>query len=100
MPPFTTIGTPNRGTSELSLDQFNIAMRASPLYQNFMQQRGLPTDGRVRLSRSQQSALERVLARAGVPLPSGMHIDQGGNVNQRNRLGRNVAISAAAAGAA
>ena len=99
-PTFTPpTGAPNRGTSELSLDQFNIAMRASPLYQNFMRSRGLPTDGRVKLSRNEQSALEQELARAGIPISGGMHIDQGGNLNQKNRLGRNIAISAAAAGA-
>lgn len=32
------------------------------------------------------------LARRGLPVPSGMHIDQAGNLNQKNRLGRNVAI--------
>ena len=100
-PTFTPpTGAPNRGTGELSLDQFNIAMRASPLYQQFMQSRGLPTDGRVKLSRSQQSDLERTLARAGIPIVGGMHIDQGGNLNQKNRTGRNVAIAAAVAGAA
>jgi hypothetical protein len=33
-------------------------------------------------------------------IPSGMHIDQGGNLNQKNRLVRNTAIGAAATGAA
>jgi hypothetical protein len=93
-------GVPNRGTDEMSLDQFNQAMRGSDVYLNFMRQNGLPTDGRVRLSRSQQAGLERALAAAGMAIPGGMHIDQGGNLNQKNRLGRNVAIGAAAAGAA
>lgn len=88
--------TPSRSTNERSLDQWNIAMRASPAYQNFMVKNGLPTDGHVRLSRSQQEALERELARAGTPVPSGMHIDQGGNLNQKNRLVRNAAIIAGA----
>ena len=45
----------------------------------------------------QQSGLERALAAAGTPVPSGMHIDQGGNLNQKNRLVRNTAIAAGVA---
>lgn len=92
--------TPNRGTSEQELDQFNIWFRSTPIYQNFMRQNGLPTDGRVKLSRSQQSRLEQLMKANGINIPGGMHIDQGGNLNQKNRLGRNVAIGAGIAGAA
>lgn len=91
--------TPTRRTSEVDLDQWNQQFRASPLYQTFMRQRGLPTDGRVQLTRGQQAELERELARHGLPVPSGMHIDQGGNLNQKNRLGK-VAIGGALAAAA
>jgi hypothetical protein len=94
------MGTPNRGASEGSLDEWNRAMRSSDVYQNFMRRNGLATDGRVKLSRAQQSALERELARAGFRVPGGMHIDQGGNLNQKNRTGRNLAIGAAVTGAA
>lgn len=109
MPDFdpNIMGTPNRGTSEASLDTWNRALRASPAYQQFMRRYGLSTDGRVQLSRSQQASLEAELKANGFHIPSGMHIDQGGNLNQKNRLGRNVAIGAglvggglAAAGAA
>lgn len=89
-------GVPNRGTSEMSLDQWNQAMRASGVYQSWMQQNGLPTDGRVQLSRAQQGAFEQYLLSKGIRIPAGMHIDQGGNLNQENKLGRNVAIGAAA----
>lgn len=92
------VGVPTRKTSEYELDQFNIQLRSSPLYQDFMRQRGLPTNGRVKLSRRQQEDLEKAMARAGFRVPSGMHIDQGGNLNQKNRLGRNIAITAAIAG--
>ena len=91
-------GVPNRGTSEQWLDDWNQQMRASSIYQNFMRQRGLPTDGRVRLSREQQGELEAALRAAGMQIPSGMHIDQGGNLNQKNRLARNVAIGAGVVG--
>jgi hypothetical protein len=94
------MGVPNRGTSEMTLDQFNVAMRSSPLYQNFMTSRGLRTDGHVKLSDRQQADLERELARNGIPVPKGMHIDQGGNLNQKNRLLRNVGIGAAVTAAA
>jgi len=96
MPDFTAgaMGTPNRGTSEQQLDQWNQAMRQSPIYLNFMRQNGLPTDGHVKLSRGHQGALESALLAGGFKIPSGMHIDQGGNLNQKNRLVRNVAIGA------
>jgi hypothetical protein len=88
---------PTRKTSERELDLFNQQFRSSPLYQKFMTSRGLPTDGHAKLSRKQQSDLETAMARAGFKVPSGMHIDQGGNLNQKNRLLRNVGIGAALA---
>jgi hypothetical protein len=95
------MGTPTRSTTEADLDQWNQAMRASPLYQNFLKKNGLVDTGRgVTMSRAQQSALEDELEAAGIDIPGGMHIDQGGNLNQQNRLGRNLAIGAGAAGAA
>jgi len=60
-----------------------------------MRSQGLRTDGHVKLSDKQQKNLEQAMARAGFPVPKGMHIDQGGNLNQKNYLGRNVAIAAA-----
>ena len=87
--------SPTRRTSESDLARWNMAMRASPAYQNFMRAQGLSTDGRVKLSRSQQEGLERALKTSGVEIPSGMHIDQGGNLNQKNRLGKVAAIGAA-----
>ena len=96
----SAMGTPNRGTSEQQLDQWNRAMRASDVYLDYMRRHGLPTDGRVKLSRQQQEGLEHSLRAAGFEIPSGMHIDQGGNLNQKNRLARNIGIGAAATGAA
>ena len=92
------LGTPNRGTSEAQLDQWNQAMRQSRIYQDFMRQRGLATDGRVQLSRQQQASLEAELRAGGFNIPSGMHIDQGGNLNQKNTLVRNTAIGAGVVG--
>lgn len=92
--PWNPSSVPNRGTQEASLNDWNRAMRQSPVYQAFMRSHGLPTDGRVKLSRQQQVALEAALAAQGIRLPSSMHIDQGGNLNQKNRTGRNVAIGA------
>lgn len=91
-------GVPNRGTSERWLDDWNQQFRQSSIYQNFMRRNGLPTDGRVRLSRQQQSALENALRAAGIQIPGGMHIDQGGNLNQKNTLVRNSLITAGAVG--
>jgi hypothetical protein len=92
--------TPTRQTSEQQLDAWNAQFRQSPVYLNFMRRNRLPTDGRVKLSRIQQSALEQEMRQAGIQVPSGMHIDQGGNLNQKNRLLRNTAIAAGATGAA
>lgn len=91
----TASATPTRSTSEQQLDQWNQALRQSSIYQNFMRANGLPTDGRVNLSEAQQHALEQALRSAGIQIPAGMKIDNGGNLNQVNRLGRNVAIGGA-----
>lgn len=87
---------PNRGTSEQELNQWNQNLRVSPFYQDFLRRNSLVDSGRgVQMSRGQQSALEKELAKQGITIPGGMHIDQGGNLNQKNRLGRNLAIAAA-----
>lgn len=96
----TAGAVPTRQTSEVDLDKWNQALRASPGYQTFMHSIGNDGSGRVKLSRGQQDQLEKVLAKAGVPVPSGMHIDQGGNLNQKNRLVRNTAIAVGMTGAA
>ena len=88
------MAVPTRSTAEQELDRWNQAMRQSPAYLNFMRSQGLPTNGRVSLSRQQQDGLERALAAAGMQIPGGMHVDQGGNLNQKNRLVRNTAIGA------
>lgn len=92
-------GMPNRGTSEMDLDTWNRALRGSDVYLDFMRRNNLPTDGRVQLSRAQQANLEAALQAQGFQIPNGMHIDQGGNLNQKNRLARNVAIGAGITGA-
>ncbi|MGE3278037.1 MAG: hypothetical protein AB7O67_23240 [Vicinamibacterales bacterium] len=97
MPVSTAV--PTRKTSERDLDLWNQQFRASDVYQNFMKSHGLPTNGRVKLSDQMQEALERALAQSGVRIPDGMHIDQGGNLNQKNNLWRNVGIGAAVTGA-
>lgn len=91
---------PTRQTSEVTLDQWNQALRQTPVYLDFMRANGLPTHGQVQLSRSQQGALERALRGQGIEIPGGMHIDQGGNLNQKNRTGRNIVITAAIVGGA
>jgi hypothetical protein len=93
-PTATTTRTPDRDTSEQELDQFNQWLRSQPWHQAMMRGR---SSG---LSRSEQSQLEQQIKANGIELPSGMHIDQGGNLNQKNRLGRNVGIAAAIGGGA
>lgn len=94
------MAVPTRSTPQAQVDAWNAEMRAHPAYLQFMQQNGLSSDGRVKLSGSQQAGLERALQAAGMRVPSGMHIDQGGNLNQKNRLVRNTAIGAGVTGAA
>lgn len=87
------MATPTRKTSESSLNEFNAWMKDQPWYQQFMQSAGM-WDRPANLSRGQQSQLESIMARNGVTVPSGMHIDDAGNLNQKNTLGKNVAIGA------
>lgn len=90
------MNTPTRKTSEDALNQFNIWMRSQPWFVEFHKQKGLnPSgNGNRKLSRDEQSQLESLMKANGVQLPDGMHIDSGGSLNQKNRLGRNVAIGA------
>lgn len=93
--------SPTRKTSERDLNQFNIWMRSQPWFAQWMSTRGLnPSgNGNRKLTRDEQSDLEGVLASHGVPLDSGLHIDSGSSVNQKNRLVKNVAIGAGITGA-
>src|SRR5688572_19396209 len=91
---------PNRQTSEADLNTFNIWMRSQPWFIEWHRQRGLnPSgNGNRKLSRDEQGQLERLMQQNGVPLDGGMHIDSGGSANQKNRLVRNAAITAAVVG--
>lgn len=89
----TTTATPTRSTSEIDLNKWNIAMRNSPRYQQFLESIGQGHGAPTKLSRHEQEALENDLRASGIPVPDGMHIDQGGNLNQKNTLVRNTAIA-------
>lgn len=91
--------TPTRSTSEQQLDQWNDQLRASPIWQNWMRSMGKDRPGSG-LNDREQGELERYLAQNGIKIPGGMHIDQGGNLNQKNRLARNIGIGAAIGGLA
>lgn len=82
---------PTRRTSEYDLNAFNAMLKQQPWYQQYMQSIGM-WDRPARLSRGQQSQLEQLAARNGFRIPGGMHIDNAGNLNQKNRLVRNVGI--------
>jgi hypothetical protein len=92
-----TTSIPTRKTSERELDLWNQHMRASDIYINFTKSQGLwRADGRpVKWSEQQRKAFERELAKVGVVLPSGMKVDDHGNMNQKNTLLRNLGIGAA-----
>src|SRR5258705_212047 len=101
MPLYTgQTAAPTRKTSEVDLDKWNTAMRSSPAYQMFLESLGQGHGAPTHLSGSQQKQLENLLASKGVPVPGGMHIDQGGNLNQKNHLARNIAIGAGLSAAA
>lgn len=85
--------TPSRSSGPAAINDFNAWLKQQPWYQQFFQQIGQDMS-RVNLSRSQQSQLEQLMARNGVPLGDGVHVDNAGNLNEKNRLGRNVAIGA------
>jgi hypothetical protein len=86
--------TPTRKTNEDVLNEWNVKLRSSPVYQDFLKSQGIDPLRPVGLSRSQQGALEHVLEANGMKIPGGMHIDNAGNLNQKNRLARNTAIAA------
>lgn len=87
------------GTSEITLDQFNQQLRASPLYATWMAQNGIRTDKPIKLSKDQQKAFAAYLAQNGVPVPKDFHIDEAGNLNQTSRLKKRLLIGGTIAGA-
>ena len=89
-----------RGTSEMTLDQFNQQLRASPLYATWMAQNGIRTDKPIKLSKDQQKAFAAYLTQNGVPVPKDFHIDEAGNLNQKSRVKKRLLIGGAIAGAA
>lgn len=89
-----------RGTSEMTLDQFNQQLRQSPLYATWMAQNGIRTDKPIKLSKQQQKAFAAYLTQNGVPVPKDFHIDEAGNFNQKSRLKRNLIIAGIGVGAA
>lgn len=84
---------PTRKTSEVDLNAWNTALRASPGYKKFLASIGKDPNHPVGLNDHEQAQLEQTLAQAGVPVPKGMHIDHAGNLNQKNTLVRNTAIA-------
>ncbi len=83
----------------LTIDQVNIAMRASPVWNQWMHSRGIDP-GNVHLSSSDKNGLAKTLELNGFPLPEGWEIDNSGNIREETHIGRNILIAAAIAGAA
>lgn len=85
----------DRRTPEPLIDEFNAWLNQQPWWQQI---RGT-TQGD--LSRDQRKAIERhLMNQLGLPLSNDFEIDAGGNVNQKGRLKRNIAIGAGVAAAA
>lgn len=96
-------GAPKRSSSQGDVDAWNSSLRASPMWQDYMKSIGVNlADARptIKLTDQQRKEFTNKLAAAGMPVPSGMHIDAAGNLNQDNHLLRNVGIGAGIAGAA
>lgn len=89
-----------KGTSEVTLDQFNQQLRTSPLWATWMAQNGIRTDRPIKLSKDQRKAFADYLRGNGVAVPKDFNIDESGNVNQKSRTGRNLKIAAIAGGVA
>jgi len=85
--------TPSRSSGPDQINQFNAWLKQQPWYQDFFASIGQDMN-RVQLSRGQQAQLEAVLKQNGVPLGEGVHIDNAGNLNEKNRLVKNVGIGA------
>lgn len=91
---------PTRDTSEAELNMWNQNLRQSDVYLNFLRARGIDPNGKIKLTDAQQANLEAELAAAGQAVPSGMHIDSAGNLNQKNMLLKNIGKGALIGGAA
>lgn len=88
-------GDPNhytRGTGEGEVDRFNQWLRSQPWW---AQIRGA---GQGDFTDQQRSQVEHELAARGIDLPGSFHIDEGGNINQKSRVKRNLAIAGAIGG--
>lgn len=88
---------PGRDATDMSVDQFNQGIRGSELYQQFIHGRGLQQpDGKTReWTDADRNAWRRTLEASGVRIPDGMKIDNAGNLNEINKTGKRVAITAA-----
>lgn len=93
---------PGRAASDMTVDQFNRDVRGSELYQQFINNRGLQQpDGKTReWTDADRNAWRNTLRASGVQIPDGMKIDNAGNLNEINKAGKRIAITAAIVGAA
>jgi hypothetical protein len=84
---------------KLTIDQVNIAMRSSPVWNQWMAAHHIdPNDAH--LSGSDKNGLAKTLENQGFALPEGWEIDDAGNIREETHIGRNIMIAAAIAGAA
>jgi hypothetical protein len=84
-----------RSTQEWEIDNFNDWLRQQEWYQQIRSRFGTGD-----LSDAQQAQLEQAMRANGVPLAKDFHIDEGGNINQKSRTRRNLAIAGIIGGAA
>jgi hypothetical protein len=91
----TGTATPGREGSSIDVDEFNKGVRGSELYQQFVGSRGLRNG---KWSDSDREAWRNTLRQAGVQVPDGMKIDDAGNLNQVNKLGKRLIIGGAIVG--
>jgi hypothetical protein len=94
---------PGRDVDARTLDQWNQAWRASPIYEQMYRLVG-GTPGRPLSDDQRRNILAVLRSHYGMAIPSGMNIDPAGNLNQANlkaeRLLKGAAIAGAAVGGA
>lgn len=91
---------PDRQTSAIDLDTFNTQIRHSEAYQQFVRERGIGREGAWgagKWSERDREDWTEILRANGVQVPKGMKVDDAGNFNQKNTLGKKLLIGGALA---
>lgn len=64
------------------INDFNVRLRASPIYTDWMRRQGIDPSRPIRLSDRQRKDFKAYLQAQGMPVPNGVEIDSAGNMNE------------------